>query len=721
MFDKEFDFQFFYRILRKHIYLFIAVFILVNTVAAAYLVKAKRVYQATATIEIAPHSANVLGRNVEDVANESAGYYWINREYYTTQYEIIKSRTVSSKVVENLGPGAVLNSLVPKRNEERSDKGGEKKEMDLVSIIQGKISVVPKKNSNIVKISVSDGSAETASFLANAVVDAYIDFNMEKKFTATKDAAKWLSEQSLNLKGQLETSEFSLYNFKQENEVLATTFEEKQRMLSERIFGVYGKLTEKLLYEKSLSAKIDELDGIDTESFQSVFSSDEKIFKKNAGSSTSMLHSLKMQYLDIQSKLTEKLQFYGEKHPEVKLLREKLGKIEKVILTEVKGIVSGYRLEKKTLGREIKNLKKMLREAQSNAIALNRLEIDYNKLKRDVETNKRLYDIVLERTKQADLTALLKSNNIRVIDRALTPVAPIKPRVRVTVLISLIIATLLSIVAVIVVEFFDTRIRDVDELEGIINKPVLGVFPRFSVPDDAKIREIAFEGSMHSPAVESLRTIRTNVRLSYPDGNIKSLLITSSASQEGKTTVSSNLAVSMSMAGRKVLLVDTDMRKPRVHKLFGKPNTLGISNFMLDEKGLDEVIQKNVYGDLDALFCGPIPPNPAEMIESNKFKDMVAKLKDKYDMVIFDSPPIVAVSDAAAISPLVDGIILVVKIKQISRDILKRGLRLLSNPSISIFGTVVNNVEMKTGSKYGSYYYQYQYRYYGENEETEKA
>ncbi len=706
MFEKEFDVKQIYYIILKHIYIFIGIFIIVLAFFGGYLLKAKKVYQATSTIEIEPRAANILGRNVEDIGGSSSGYYWSNREYYNTQYEIIKSRAVAAKVLSNIGDEKLMEKI-PAKN-----KSGSKNKIDLISMVQSKITVSPLKNSNIVHIGISDYDPELAAFLANSVADAYVDFNMEQKFNMTKNAAKWLSEQSINLKKQLEDSELALHDFRKRNDVLASTFEDRQTILSDKILNISKNLTEKEMYQKTLSSKIEEIKKIDKVDVEFAFSNNPN---------SVVIKNLKVKYLEIDSKLEEKRKFYGEKHPEVMKLSEEMQNMQKAYMQEVQGVVDGFAVEQKSLDKELVKLKTMLKEAQTEALSLNKLEIDYNKFKREVETNKKLYDIVLERTKEADLSALLKSNNIRVIDRALIPIFPIKPRTNVILFIGLLAALFAGFSAVVLMELLDTKIRDMDELERIVASPVLGFFPKFQNPETAKVKEIVFEGTGYSSSIESLRTIRTNIRLAYPDENIRSVLITSSESQEGKTTVSSNLAVSFASTGKRVLLVDTDMRKPRVHKVFGISNAEGISNYILGEKSLEEVIKHDVYGGLDVLFCGPIPPNPVEMIESNKFKDMVAKLEEMYDLVIFDSPPIAAVADAAGLAPLLDAVVLVVKVHQLSRDTLRRAMKTLSSTSIPMLGVIVNNVDLKTGNRYGAYYYYYHNKYYGEAESENKT
>lgn len=711
---REFDIKQLYLLLVKHLYLFIGIIVIVLTFTAAYLYKAQRIYRATVVMEMEPKSENILGRRVESVGASSSDYYWANKEYSATQYEIIRSRAVSAKVIESLSHENVLElfGIRPENFENPEDI----KNIDTVALLQGKIAVEPQKNSNIIWISVSDPDPEVAAFLGNSVATSYIEFNIEKRYLATRDAAKWLSEQSINLKKQLEDSEISLFNFKKENEVLASAFEQKQTMLAQTIGEISTKLTEKQIYQKGLAAKIEELSALE-------FADTEEFFATDLFRDKNIIQNMKLQFLQVKTKLREKVLLYGDKHPDVQMLRGDEESIRKALLEELKGIVEGYRLEGKTLGNEIQKLQAMLRESQQEALQLNKMEIDYNKLKREVETNKKLYDIVLERTKEADLHTLMRANNIRIIDRALVPKAPVSPRKNLVLLIGFIIAILSAAAAVLAVEFFDTRIRDIEELEQLVGRNILGLFPSFEIEDPKKIQEIAFEGSQHSPAVESLRTIRTNIRLAHPDVNAKTLLITSSVSQEGKTTVSSNIAVSFALAGRKTLLVDTDMRKPRVHKLFGLDNKEGISTYMLGEKPIDQLIRRNVYQGLDVLFCGPIPPNPAEMMESKRFHDMVDRLKEIYDIVIFDSPPIIAVSDAAIIGTMMDGVIIVVKIRQISRDILKRAVAQLSKANTMLLGAVVNNLDLKGGGRYGSYYYYYheKYKYYGETEEKKAS
>ena len=693
--EREIDLMEILALLKRHIYLFAAIILIVMTFTVAQIYRMVKIYSSTATIEIEPKAANVLGGNMEVVQSGSQGSYYTNKDYYATQYEIIQSRAVAQKVLEMVPGDNVLEYLG--FNLEKIDPN-KIKDIDPVAVLLSKINVVPQKNSNIVRISVEDKDPEKAAFLANAVASSYIEFNLEKKYFETKDAARWLMDQSVSLKQNLENSEMMLFEFKQSNNVLATTFEAKQELLSNRIIKLTNTLTDQEIRRNALTAKIEEYAHLNIDNLEDgVF---KEISKENA-----IVGNLKLKYLEVISKINESEQVYGEKHPKVVTLLADKENIEKTFKSEIEGVISSYNLELKMLDNEMKKNRKMLSDSQTEAINLNKLDINYSKLRREVETNKKLYDIVLERSKEADLSALLKNNNIRMIDRALVSKIPVKPRKQIILLAGFAIALVLASLAVFLVEFFDTKFKSFKELENISGKSLLGIIPKFQQIETSQFKEIAFEDkSGKNLAVEAFRSLRTNIKLSNPDSRLKIMLVTSSVPHEGKTIVSSNLAASYSVAGKKVLLIDADMRKPRVHKLFGLNNEKGLSTLIVGEHSMDDVVNKNVYEGLDIVTAGIIPPNPAELLESARFADILKDFSEIYDVVIIDTPPLSPVSDAATIAPLTDGLILAVNISETPRDVFKSVIANISKPGITRLGVVVNNIDFKQEKKFKSYY-----------------
>ncbi len=713
MLDKEFDIKQLFNVVKRRLYIFISIIVLVLVFTAIYIYRAQRIYKSVVMIEIEPRAANVLGRGMEVVSVGSPGYYWSNREYYATQQEIMKSREVCARVIESIPPSMLEKFLMSNRDPENElnlpEDGENKKEVDPVSILQGSISVSSQKDSNIFYISVRHADPEVATFFANTLASSYVDFNLEKKYVATKDAAGWLSEQSANLKDKLEKAETNLFEFREEKGVLASSFDARDEMLSDKIKRLQNEITEKEIASNALEAKFDQLKDFSGKS--SIFNSDRM---------SDIIKNMKVKYFELQSELQKRSQFYGDRHPKVLEVVAAMEDLEQSIEKEAEMVVESVEKEVVALKSELRNLKKMLHSVKVEALNLNKLRIQYNKIQREVETTNKLYNIVLERTKEADLSSLLKSNNIRIIDKARVPGAPVEPKVRLIVLIGVLLALLMAMMGVFLIEFFDNRIHNFEELEKIMGSSILGVVPRFGKNRDSEMAEMAFEEEGHSSVVEAFRSIRTNIRLVSPDSDNSSFLITSSDSKEGKTTVSANVAVSFALSGKKVILIDTDMRKPRVHKVFNIKNDRGISNCMLDESTLDEVIRKDVYKGLDVLTCGPIPPNPPELIESMKFREITKKLKESYDVVIFDSPPVGAVTDAVVIASHVDSVILVVKIKDTGRDFLKNTVTQIKKADSQLLGSVVNNIDIKEGGRYGAYSYYYYQRsdYYG-NEDNE--
>ncbi len=713
MYEKEIDIKQLLSLLRKHLPVFIGVIIVILVLTYVYIQRSPVIYSAVATVEIEPRSADILGGGMEIVSAGTQGSYWSNKEYYATQYEIIQSRIVSQKVIDMIPEGSVLNffGIDPSSFEDPSRL----ERIDPVRMLQGKITVAPQKNSNIVRISINDTDPEKAAFLANSVSSAYIDFNLEKRYVATREAAVWLADQSVNLKNELETSELELFNFKDENNILATTFEDRQSVLSKRIETLNNILTTQDIKRNALMAKMEEYRKID-------FDDPEGGYLKDIAKDNRIVYDLRIKYLQALSKYKENESIYGEKHPKQQVISAEINKISSLLRDELASVVQSHEIELRTLENEIRKNRKMLSDVQSEAIGLNRLSIDFNKLQREVNTNQKLYDIVLERTKQADLSALLKSNNVRMIDRAEVPHSPIKPRKRLIFLIGLIVAFIAGFLSIILIEFLETRFRDFDELEKASKKSILGVVPKFKGEAGAENvpAEIVFEYSDQFAAIEAFRTLRTNIKLGNPDKEMKKILVTSALTKEGKTVLSVNIAASYALAGKKVVIVDADMRKPRIHKVFDIKNDVGLSTVVIGEVSIENGIDYDVYKGVDVLTSGSVPPNPAELIESKRFSDIIDQLSKKYDIIVIDSPPLTPVSDAATLSVLVDGVILAININKTPRDLYRSAVEKISKPGIRFLGTVVNMLDFKDKKRFASYYQYYHYEQYDSKPEKGK-
>jgi capsular exopolysaccharide synthesis family protein len=339
------------------------------------------------------------------------------------------------------------------------------------------------------------------------------------------------------------------------------------------------------------------------------------------------------------------------------------------------------------------------------------------------------------RLKEADLTGAQPFNNVRFLDRALIPRAPFKPDLQQALLAALVAGLALGVGLALVIELADTTVKSEADLAAISDVPFLGLMPVIPVvipvKDDDRAgqlratqeRDLYILGNPRSAVAECARFIRTNLLFMSPDRPLRTIVVTSPSPQEGKSTTAVTTAISMAQAGSRTLIVDTDLRKPRLHRVFGIESDVGIANVLLNELSIEQAVQRTEVPNLDVLCCGTLPPNPAELLLSERFKDVVAELARRYERVIFDTPPMGPVTDPAILGTLVDGVLLVTKCEKTSKESMKQAIRALRDANARVFGVILNDVDVSS-KRYAGAYYAYYRRYggyYGENETKEAA
>ncbi|MHB8878786.1 MAG: polysaccharide biosynthesis tyrosine autokinase, partial [Myxococcaceae bacterium] len=329
------------------------------------------------------------------------------------------------------------------------------------------------------------------------------------------------------------------------------------------------------------------------------------------------------------------------------------------------------------------------------------------------DNNARLYDLVLKRLKDIELSGLLRTSNVRVLDAARPSLLPVRPKVPMALGLALVLGLLGGLGLALLLELLDNSITGQADIEERLGVPFLGFVP--TIPDDKLPalgkRDLHIHTHPKSSVAECCRAIRTNLLFMTPDKPFKTLVVTSAGPQEGKSSSVINLGIAMAQSGNRVLLLDTDMRRPRLHKAFGVPNDFGISSLILNQGSLDTAVKSTEVPGLFVLPCGPIPPNPAELLHTQVFAELLEKLTQKFDRVILDSPPIGAVADAVVLGTQADGVLLVVKAGHTSRDMAKRAVRSIQDVNAKLLGAILNNINLDD-PKYGDYYY-YAYRQYG--------
>jgi capsular exopolysaccharide synthesis family protein len=700
--DSKVDFRAYWRTVRKR-WPFIILSVIVGTVIAfVFTYRQPKVYEATCQIVIEPMAPQVLPGS-KDVVELGTGTFWANKEFYETQYRIIQSTSVGQRTAEKLGlqfdpdyaPAAAGRDLT-----------------NIGRMIAGQLSVRPLKDSRLALITVEDRKPQRAALIANTIADTYIEYNLDYKLEGARSAMAWLAEQEADLKRQLEESEVKLYQFRKSQDLLDVKLDDKESMVGQNLSEINNKLTDLhiRLLEQDAKRKM-------IESARSNIKEIQTLPEIRENKAIIDLHGafvqLDKEYSDLSSR-------YGEEHPRMKAIAAQMASIKKAYEAEMDDVLSSFEKSYQEMVENERSLKALMEHAKKEAIELSRIEVGYKPLERAADQNAKMYSLIATREKEIDITGPMKTNNVRVLERAIVPTGPIRPKPIQNLFIGLMLGLGVGIALAFLIEALDNTLKTQADVEQVMGVPVLGLVPVIGaapgaqgvgVNDLLRERDLGVFLDPKSIAAECCRSIRTNILFMSPDRPLRTMVVTSPSPQEGKTTTAINLAVTMAEAGGRVLLVDTDMRRPRLHRSFGVPNQSGISTVIVGKTTLQEAVKRTDVPNLDVLPCGPVPPNPSELLHTERFGAVLADCTKLYDRVILDSPPTSAVTDPAVLGNLADGVVLVVKAGETTRDAALHARKQLVTAKARLFGVVVNAIDFSNPSYGYDYYYRNYYRY----------
>ncbi len=677
----------------------------------------QRIYSAQGTLVIERAAPRVLS-GVREVVNLGATGYWGSKQYYEAQRQIMQSREVAQMVVDRHG---LANDPHLFRLDAPGIELSEEKKRDIMAngdpagILAGRVIVSLNEGSMIARVSVRDPDPRYAQQLVNWLMAAYRDRNVYMRRQATREAYKELKTIAREMEKRKQASEAALL-------ALETKFDlsdNHRKAVAAKILSLSDQLRtaeQQVLTAKQLTRKLrryarqkDVFDVVD----RAVFS----------GGLTSVI---KARLIELSVKKRELEAVYLDKHPKVRTVDKQLALLRATARKHVKAMLVAAKTNLSAALETKSVLNKKLKSAYAEDTALRNATLRYEQLRAKRNEDRRFYAMVAKRQAETDLTNQVDVNNVSVLDEAVLPVAPVSPKKRLNYALGFILAIFAGLGTALAAELLDNTIKTRAHVETRLGIPFLGAIPRYQQGEDGTevpVEHIDLYAHYRpkSRVAEASRSIRTNLLFMRPGDPLRSMVITSAHPREGKTSTSTTLAIAMANSSGSCVLVDTDLRKPRLHKVFGLSAESGVTSLILDPNAeLTEVVQQTEVPGLHLLASGPLPPDSSRILHNERFKVLVEQLKAHYEVVIFDSPPVEIVSDAMVLSRLTDGVVLVAQAMSTRIPALTSTVRALRAVNSTILGAVLSRTQ-QPGTGYGYYYGRgnrggraYRYRYAAE-------
>ncbi len=702
----EDPFGFFVRFLRKRGWIAVVSVALgfIGAVVANHILP--KLYTAQTSIEIqAQDSASQF--RLEQVQDMGASVD--TSERLDTEIEILRSRDLALETIRTLHLESNPDFL-PLRDGRPWDLTRPDYRHILISVFQGDVSVSRLGHTSILRIFVTSKRPELASLIANTLVDRYIDHSFQENFAATAKVSVWLNSKLSNLKENLEKSQarilelqrdIGVYGIDQSHSIIAANLEELNKQYADA-------QVDRLLKESRL---------------QEIESSSPDVIDAALGNVDPGLLASKQRLLQLQSDYNSLSQTYGSAYPRVKTLKAQIDQLQKGLSNQEKAQVTRFQKDLDASRSNEGKLRDALDKQEQQAFGMSEKAMQYELAHRDYETNRLLYDGLQQRLQEAGIMSSLHSTAIHVVDSADTPISPSLPRTNFNKALGIGGGLFFGICLAILLEMMDTNLKTMTDIEQGLQLPLVAAIPAVDSEHllPGKFREFAVSRgvSSWSKIAEALRGMRTSILLSSPGSPPKILMVASTRPGEGKSSVASLTAITFALNGSKVLLVDADLRRPAIHLRFRIGKGLGLSSVLSGTASFQEaVVPWSDLPNLHILASGPIPPLPSELLGSKEMEDMLALVRNEYDFVIIDTPPVLAVTDASVLGRLTDAAILILRYGTARKQVVLRCIDLLERSGTHLLGVAVNAVDF-TAPEYSEYYGRKYYEYYGERNPDE--
>ncbi|MFZ1917436.1 MAG: polysaccharide biosynthesis tyrosine autokinase [Terriglobales bacterium] len=574
------------------------------------------------------------------------------------------------------------------------------------------VSLIP--NTRIIEIHYNSTDPQLAASIVNTLAATYVEQNFKTKFESTMQASDWLSKQLVDLQMKVETSQEKLVRYQKEHEILGN--DEKQNITTEKLDEINKELTSAESDRMQKEAIYRQTQSTDPDAIAAA------IVTGNPGGS-GLLDSLRAQQAALRIQAADLSTQFGPSYPKVAQLNNQLKEIDHQLQSETNKAVDHLRGQYLAALQRENLLHDSFEKQKQEANKLNESAIEYSLLKRDVESNRTLYEGLLEKLKEAGVTAGLRSTNFRILKPARAPSLPVEPNIPRNLSFALVLGVISGLGLAFLLENMDNTVRTPEQAQALSGLPSLGMIPmgskttthgtaanRLALTSSKEAVETVTQVRPQSQMAESYRALRTSLLLSNLGAPPKVIMVTSARPQEGKTTTSINTAIVLAQKGVRVLLVDADLRRPSVHKTLGMGPRSGLSNVLTGSATLQQTITISpLVPNLFILPAGTPPPNPAELLASANMRDLITELREQFDHIVLDTPPTLSVTDAVVLSPRADATILVIRSGQTTKQALRRSRDILMQVNAHVAGVLLNAVDLTSPDYY--YYYEYQGKY----------
>lgn len=693
----------------------------VMMVAALAVLVVTPIYRAAATLLIEQKAAKVV--SIEQVY----GLDGMGNEYLQTQFELLKSRALAERVVRQLNltthpefdprqqPEPLIDlswlrsalnfhKVVPVTlpgDLEDEEALSEAEIFDeVVKQFMRATAVSQQGKSQLVTISVEMADPRTAALAANALANGFIESQLEATMEMSATATNWMNSRLGELRARLKEAEDRLQSFREAENLVDIDG------VSTIVAGELSLTADRMIDARRQRAEAES----QYRQVQAMRSGGwERLATIPAVLGHPLIQQFKADEAKAKAKVEELSRRYGARHPAMEGARSELNAASASLRGQVEQIVAGIERNYQLAVANENSLRSSFNANKAQIQQISAKEFRLRELQREVEANRALYDTFMTRLKETSATADLDTANARIVDPAVVPSEPVKPKKTLIVLIAGLLALFAGVGLTLLLDALNNTFKSTEEIEGKLNIPVLGILPLLKKKERSEIAHLFQEGQ-NKPFCEAIRTIRTGVVLSAMDNAHKVIVITSSIPGEGKSTLSANLAFALGQV-EKVLLIDADLRRPTLAKNFDFPvGTPGLANLIANTAKLEDCLRE--VNGISMLCAGTVPPNPLELLSSQRFAKAMEYLKSKYDRIIIDSPPTQAVSDAMVLSTFADALIYVIKSDSTAIPLVEKGVGQLLQNNAPVTGIVLNQVDVKKAQKYGYSYGGY-YDYYG--------